>query len=110
MAVPTQRSGSGGRGRSGGGGGGGRGDERGGSGGAFRRRGPGRRKVCRFCADKESVIDYKDTRTLASFITDRGKIVPSRISGNCSRYQRRLRVAIKRARTVALVPYTAVQA
>jgi small subunit ribosomal protein S18 len=95
MAATTQR---GGRGR-------GRGGED--RGGGFRRRGQGRRKVCRFCADKESVIDYKDTRTLANFITDRGKIVPSRISGNCARHQRRLRVAIKRARTVALVPYTA---
>jgi small subunit ribosomal protein S18 len=95
MAVP-QRSARGGRGR---------GDERGG----FRRRGPGRRKVCRFCADKEAVIDYKDTRTLSSFITDRGKIVPSRISGNCARHQRRLKTAIKRARTVALVPYSASQ-
>ena len=83
-------------------------DERGGGGG-FRRRGPGRRKVCRFCADKEAVIDYKDTRTLSSFITDRGKIVPSRISGTCARHQRRLRVAIKRARTVALVPYSSFQ-
>lgn len=100
MAEAPQR---GGRGR------GGRGDDRGGSGGGFRRRGPGRRKVCRFCADREAVIDYKDTRTLTSFITDRGKIVPSRISGNCARHQRRLRVAIKRARTVALVPYSASQ-
>lgn len=99
MAEAPQR---GGRGR------GGRGDDRGGAGG-FRRRGPGRRKVCRFCADREAVIDYKDTRTLTSFITDRGKIVPSRISGNCARHQRRLRVAIKRARTVALVPYSASQ-
>jgi small subunit ribosomal protein S18 len=101
MAVPQR----GVRGRSAGG----RGDERGG-GGAFRRRGPARRKVCRFCADKESVIDYKDTRTLFNFITDRGKIVPSRISGTGARHQRRLRVAIKRARTVALVPYTTSQA
>jgi small subunit ribosomal protein S18 len=85
----------------------GRSDDRPGMG--MRRRGPGRRKVCRFCADKESVIDYKDTRTLSGFITDRGKIVPSRISGNCARHQRRLRVAIKRARTVALVPYAALQ-
>jgi small subunit ribosomal protein S18 len=101
MAIDAPR---GGRGR------GGRGDERGGGGpggAGFRRRGPGRRKVCRFCADKDAVIDYKDTRTLTSFITDRGKIVPSRISGNCARHQRRLREAIKRARTVALVPYSA---
>lgn len=72
----------------------------------FRRRGPGRRKVCRFCADKVIWIDYKDARTLAGFLTERGKIVPSRITGNCAKHQRQLTVAIKRARTVALLPYT----
>lgn len=72
----------------------------------FRRRGPGRRKVCRFCADKIAWIDYKDARTLAGFLTERGKIVPSRITGNCAKHQRQLTVAIKRARTVALLPYT----
>ncbi len=70
-----------------------------------RRRGGGRRKVCRFCADKQPHIDYKDVRTLSSFITERGKIVPSRISGNCSKCQRRLTRAIKQARVVALLPY-----
>jgi small subunit ribosomal protein S18 len=72
----------------------------------FRRRGPARRKVCRFCADKIHQIDYKDTRTLSSFITERGKIVPSRISGNCAKHQRALTGAIKRARVVALMPFT----
>jgi small subunit ribosomal protein S18 len=72
----------------------------------IRRRGPGRRKVCRFCADKVPWIDYKDTRTLAGFLTERGKIVPSRITGNCAKHQRQLTLAIKRARTVALLPYT----
>ena len=86
----------------GGGGGGGRGDERG---GGFRRR-AGRRKVCRFCADKESKIDYKDARGLGNYLTERGKIIPSRITGTCSRHQRQLTAAIKRARTVALLPYT----
>ena len=52
-------------------------------------------------------IDYKDTRVLGNFITDRGKIIPSRITGNCSRHQRRLTTAIKRARTVALLPFAA---
>lgn len=73
----------------------------------FRRRGPTRRKVCRFCAEKIDLIDYKDTRTLSSFITERGKLVPSRISGNCARHQRSLTTAIKRARVVALMPFTA---
>lgn len=62
-----------------------------------------RRKVCRFCADKQ-VIDYKDPRTLRFFITERGKIVPRRISGNCSAHQRELTIAIKRARNLALLP------
>jgi small subunit ribosomal protein S18 len=73
--------------------------------GAFRRR-PGRRKVCRFCADKDSRIDYKDARGLGNYLTERGKIIPSRITGTCSRHQRELTAAIKRARTVALLPYT----
>jgi small subunit ribosomal protein S18 len=76
------------------------------SGGGFRRRGPARRKVCRFCAEKIHAIDYKDTRTLSSFVTERGKIVPSRISGNCAKHQRALTGAIKRARVVALMPFT----
>ena len=95
-------------GRSGGGGGGrgrGRGrDDRGPRG----RRGAGRRKVCRFCAEKGIRIDYKDTRVLGSFISDRGKIIPSRITGNCARHQRRLTTAIKRARSVALLPFASV--
>jgi small subunit ribosomal protein S18 len=64
--------------------------------------------VCRFCADKDSTIDYKDTRTLSSFVTERGKVVPSRITGNCARHQRELTTAIKRARAVALLPFTTV--
>jgi small subunit ribosomal protein S18 len=86
-----------------------RGDRRGkGEGRGFRRRGMGRRKVCRFCADKAMTIDYKDSRTLGNFLSERGKIIPSRITGNCARHQRQLTLAIKRARTVALLPYTAV--
>ena len=89
-----------------------RGERRGGSskgeGRGFRRRGLGRRKVCRFCADKTMQIDYKDTRSLGSFLSERGKIMPSRITGNCARHQRQLTSAIKRARTVALLPYTMV--
>ncbi len=74
----------------------------------FRRRGPVRRKVCRFCADKDSNIDYKDTRALSSFVTERGKVVPSRITGNCAKHQRQLTTAIKRARAVALLPFSAI--
>ena len=65
-----------------------------------------RRKVCRFCADSKIVIDYKDVKMLRYFTTERGKIVPRRISGNCAKHQRMLTVAIKRARNIALLPYT----
>ena len=71
-----------------------------------RRQGMGRRKVCRFCADKTMLIDYKDARTLGTFLSERGKIIPARITGTCARHQRRLTVAVKQARTVALLPYT----
>ena len=66
-----------------------------------------RRKSCRVCADKVVAIDYKDSNRLRNFITDRGKIVPRRISGNCARHQRILTAAIKRARNIALLPFTA---
>lgn len=64
-----------------------------------------RRKVCRFCADQSLVIDYKDPKSLKYFITERGKIIPRRISGTCAKHQRGLTHAIKRARTIALLPY-----
>jgi len=64
-----------------------------------------RRKVCRFCADSTLSIDYKDSRTLRYFITERGKIIPRRISGTCAKHQRTLTVAIKQARTIAMLPY-----
>lgn len=80
-----------------GGGGGGRG------GGGF-----GRKKVCRFCADKIARVDFKDQNTLKYFVTERGKIIPRRISGNCAKHQRQVAVAIRRARNVALIPYTVV--
>jgi small subunit ribosomal protein S18 len=66
-----------------------------------------KRKSCRFCADKISGIDYKDSNRLRNFITERGKIVPRRISGNCARHQRILTSAIKRARNIALLPFAA---
>ncbi len=66
----------------------------------------GRRKVCRFCTDKSLAIDYKDVKTLRNFVTERGKIIPRRIYGNCARHQRQLNDAIKRARQIALLPYS----
>lgn len=64
-----------------------------------------RRKFCKFTADQSAEIDYKDTYTLKSYITETGKIVPSRITGTSSRYQRMLALAIKRARFLALLPF-----
>ena len=66
-----------------------------------------RKKVCTFCIDNVKYIDYKDAKVLRGFMTERGKIIPRRISGNCSRHQRQLTTAIKRARNVALLPFTA---
>jgi small subunit ribosomal protein S18 len=70
----------------------------------FRRR-MQRRKVCRFCSERIP-IDYKDVRLLGNFITERGKLIPNRITGNCSRHQRELTTAVKRARNVALLPFS----
>jgi len=64
-----------------------------------------RRKVCRFCADSSIVINYKESKMLRYFITERGKIIPRRISGPCAKHQRELTHAIKRARTIAFLPY-----
>jgi small subunit ribosomal protein S18 len=66
-----------------------------------------RQKVCKFCVDKVVVVDYKDVRRLRSFITDRGKVIPRRTSGTCAMHQRQLSAAIKRARSIALLPYAA---
>jgi len=107
----------------GGGGGYGRGgDDRGGRGGdrgdrgdrgegeeGGGRRGFGRRKVCRFCADKTLKVDYKDQGQLKYFLTERGKIIPRRISGNCARHQREVATAVKRGRMLAILPYTVAQ-
>ena len=65
-----------------------------------------KKKVCLFCVDKVEHIDYKDTAKLRRYISERGKIVPRRISGNCAKHQRQLTIAIKRARHIALLPYT----
>ena len=66
-----------------------------------------KKKVCLFCVDKVDSIDYKDTAKLKKYITERGKIVPRRISGNCAKHQRQLTTAIKRARIIALLPFVA---
>lgn len=66
-----------------------------------------RKKVCSFCVDKVETIDYKEIGRLRKYVTERGKILPRRISGNCAKHQRMLTTAIKRARNVALLPYTA---
>ena len=120
MATATSGGGSNpgggagpGGGTSSGGGGGGRGSERPGGG---RRSGPGggpggrrqyfrRRKVCKFCEEKIDVIDYKDVRLVSQFVSDRGKILPRRLTGTCSPHQRLLTVAIKRARNLAFIPF-----
>jgi len=65
-----------------------------------------KKKTCRFCENKIQVIDYKDDKFLKKFISDRGKIVPRRISGNCAKHQRRVSLAIKRGRHLALLPFT----
>ena len=66
-----------------------------------------KKKVCVFCVDKVENIDYKDTAKLRRYVTERGKIVPRRISGACAKHQRQLTTAIKRARAIALMAYTA---
>ena len=93
MAMQRERSGSGGSGGAGGSGGGG---------GRFSRR----KKFCRFTAEKVKYIDYKALATLKGYVTETGKIVPSRITGTRAHYQRQLQLAIRRARFLALLPYT----
>ena len=90
-----------------------------GPGGDDRRGGPGgqqggkkkffyrRKRVCKFCVEKIEYIDFKDVKTLQQFIPERGKILPRRISGTCALHQRKLQNAIKRARIVALLPFSA---
>ena len=73
------------------------------SGGKMRR---SKRKVCAFCVEKSEAIDYKDITKLRKFVTERGKILPRRISGTCAKHQRELTTAIKRSRNIALLPFT----
>jgi small subunit ribosomal protein S18 len=72
-----------------------------------RKRRKKRPKVCHFCVDKVTSVDYKDLDRLRKYLTDRGKIVPRRVTGACAKHQRQITRAIKRARIVALLPYTA---
>jgi small subunit ribosomal protein S18 len=99
MAPPRKSSGpGGGRGRGG--------DDKKGEGKQGQRRGLfRRRKVCKFCADKIDDIIYKDVKLLTGFVPERGKVLPRRISGTCAKHQRALRMAIVRARQLALLPY-----
>ena len=110
--MPPRKSFGGGGGSSSGGG---RGGSRTGAAGAAGAQGKDgqrrpmfrRRKVCKFCADKIDEINYKDVRLLQPFVPERAKILPRRISGTCALHQRKLRVALMRARQLALIPYTA---
>lgn len=70
-----------------------------------KKRGRRKKKVCAFCVDKVTAIDYKDVAKLRRYISERGKILPRRITGNCAKHQRLLTTAIKRARHVAILPY-----
>ena len=79
----------------------------GGPAGGPRKRGKRRPKVCFFCVDKIDHVDYKAVEKLRKYISERGKILPRRVSGNCAKHQRRLTDAIKRARMMALVPFSA---
>jgi small subunit ribosomal protein S18 len=98
-----ERGGRGGRGGSGGGAG--RGERGGGAGGGGRRGGFRRKRVCKFRTEKIDYVDYKDVRMLSQFVPERGKIQPRRLTGTSAKYQRKLQVAIKRARFLALLPY-----
>ena len=66
----------------------------------------GKKRICKYCTDRALVIDYKDPQALKYFVSERGKVVPRRISGNCARHQRKVQLAVKRARNIALLPFT----
>ena len=70
-----------------------------------KKRGRRKKRVCMFCADKINVIDYKDVPKLKKFVSERGKILPRRVTGNCAKHQRKLTISIKRSRHVSLMPY-----
>jgi small subunit ribosomal protein S18 len=102
MAMGSKKSGGRGRGGNGRGAGAGAREAQGQRRSLFRRR-----KVCKFCADKIDDINYKDVKLLQGFVPERAKVLPRRISGTCEMHQRKLRVAIMRARVLALLPYLA---
>jgi small subunit ribosomal protein S18 len=81
-------------------------DDKGGDRDGGKKRTMGRRKQCKFCGDEALKIDYKDVGLLKYFITDRGKLVPRRLSGNCAKHQREIAVAVNRARMIALMPFS----
>ena len=96
MSIPTKPRTGGGR-------------PYGGPGGGGQKKRYVRKKFCRFCAEKDLQLDYKNVYMLKHFVSERGKIVPRRISGTCAKHQRKLTVEIKKARIVALIPFTATQ-
>jgi len=77
-----------------------------GSAGPMRR--SNKKKICRFCADFQIFIDYKEPKLLGTFVTERGKIIPRRVTGNCAFHQRRIQESVKRARILALLPFTTI--
>ncbi|WP_245776275.1 30S ribosomal protein S18 [Pajaroellobacter abortibovis] len=79
------------------------------SGDMLGRRRNGKKRVCKYCSDKSALIDYKDPQALRYFISERGKVIPRRINGNCALHQRKVTLAIKRARNIALLPFTVSQ-
>ena len=84
----------------------GRDDDRGGKGRGGGTGGPTRRKLCRFCGESPATIDYKNPQLLKNFVTDRGKMVPRRISGTCAKHQRAISKAVRQCRMLALLPFT----
>lgn len=76
--------------------------------GSEKRRMTSRKRVCRFCADYKLPLDYKEPKLLSVFVTERGKIIPRRITGNCAYHQRRVQESVKRARILALLPFTTI--
>lgn len=111
MSSANSGAARGGSGRPGGKPGGGRGGAGGAAGAGGKEGGKRfffrRRKVCKFCADKIDYIDYKDVKTLSGFVPERGKVLPRRMFGTCAEHQRKLTLAIKRARNIALLPFAA---
>lgn len=71
----------------------------------FKKRGRRKKRVCQFCADKQTTIDYKDVNKLKKYVSERGKILPRRVTGTCAKHQRKLTTAVKRSRHVALLAY-----